>query len=175
MLRQTLGPNVELLFDAPSDLAPAEVDPDQLELAILNLAANARDAMAGGGSLWIGVAEHRTDQTSPPELASGDYLVIAVCDTGTGMDEATIARAVEPFFTTKKAGVGTGLGLPTVLHFVAQSGGAMRLSSALGEGTKVELWLPRALAPAITDAGPTPVTVSQSDGAGEALKCDGFS
>lgn len=161
MLGQSPGPKIELLFDAWRDLPPAEVDPDQLESAILNLAVNARDAMPGGGSFQIGVAEHSTDHTSPRELASGDYLVIVLSDTGTGMDDATLARAVEPFFTTKKAGVGTGLGLPMVLRFVAQSGGAMRLSSVLGEGTKVELWLPRARVPAVSNAGPNPSRASE--------------
>lgn len=149
MIRQTLGPQIELSIDAPRHLAPAEVDSDQLELAILNLATNARDAMPRGGSLRIGLAERRSDQTSPPELASDDYLVISLSDTGAGMDDATLAHAVEPFFTTKKVGAGTGLGLPMVLRFVAQSGGALRLSSVLGEGTKVELWLPSARVSAV--------------------------
>jgi signal transduction histidine kinase len=172
MVRQTLGPKIKLSVDVPRHLAPAEVDPNQLELAILNLATNARDAMPRGGTLQIGLAERRPDQTSPPELASDDYLVISLCDTGTGMDDATLARAVEPFFTTKKAGVGTGLGLPMVLRFVARSGGAMRMSSVLGKGTKVELWLPRARVPAITNTGPNPSTASEPQGTSEVLKCD---
>ena len=144
LLLQTLGPRIRLIVDVPPGLAPAEVDSNQLELAILNLVINARDAMPDGGTLRIGIANRAADATAPHELASGDYAVIEIVDTGIGMDEATLAQAFEPFFTTKGQGVGTGLGLPMVQGFAAQSGGAVRLSSELGRGTTAELWLPKA-------------------------------
>ena len=142
LLRHTLGPGIDLLIAADADLAPAHVDANQLELAILNLAINARDAMPLGGSLRIGLENHATNRDSPPELIPGKYVVISITDTGTGMDAATLAQAFDPFFTTKDAG--SGLGLPTVQGFAAQSGGAVRISSRPGAGTTVELWLPKA-------------------------------
>ncbi len=142
LLGHTLGPGIDLLIAADADLAPAHVDANQLELAILNLAINARDAMPLGGSLRIGLENHATSRDSPPELTPGKYVVISIADTGTGMDAATLAQAFDPFFTTKDAG--SGLGLPTVQGFAAQSGGAVRISSSPGAGTTVELWLPQA-------------------------------
>ncbi len=144
MLRQTLGPQIGLVIDVPQNLTRAEIDTNQLELAILNLATNARDAMPAGGNWSIAITERSTDDASPPELAAGGYVVVELADTGIGMDEATLAQAFEPFFTTKRAGIGSGLGLATVQGFIAQSGGTVRLSSTLGAGTTVELWLPRA-------------------------------
>ena len=146
MLRQAVGPKILLALDLQPNLGPAEVDPTQLELAILNVVINARDAMPTGGSLHIRLADRSIKDALPRELTPAAYSVIAVTDTGIGMDDATLARAFEPFFTTKGAGVGTGLGLPTVQGFVAQSGGTVRLTSVLGHGTTVELWLPRAKA-----------------------------
>ncbi len=144
LLQQTLGRGINLLIAADADLAPAHVDANQLELAILNLAINARDAMPTGGSVRIGLENHATNRASPPELTPGKYVVISITDTGTGMDAATLAQAFDPFFTTKDAGAGSGLGLPTVQGFAAQSGGAVRISSRPGAGTTVELWLPKA-------------------------------
>jgi CheY-like chemotaxis protein len=144
LLRHTLGPGIDLLIAADADLAPAHVDANQLELAILNLAINARDAMPLGGSLRIGLENYATNRHSPPELTPGKYVVISITDTGTGMDEATLAQAFDPFFTTKEPGAGSGLGLPTVQGFAAQSGGAVRIGSRPGAGTTVELWLPKA-------------------------------
>ena len=135
---------IEELVSAEANLPPARVDANQLELAILNLTINARDAMPDGGILRIGLQNRRPDRDSPPELAPGEYVVVSISDTGTGMDEATLARAFEPFFTTKGIGSGSGLGLPMVQGFAAQSGGAVRIQSKVGEGTIVELWLPRA-------------------------------
>jgi signal transduction histidine kinase/CheY-like chemotaxis protein len=152
LLRQTLGGAIHMGITAGADLAPAEADANQLELAILNLVINARDAMPAGGSLRIGLEKRRTDGTSPPELAAADYAVIAIADSGTGMDEATLARAFDPFFTTKGAGVGSGLGLPMVQGFAAQSGGAVQIRSRPGAGTTVELWLPIAHGPPIDAA-----------------------
>jgi signal transduction histidine kinase len=142
MLRRSLGPTIQLVTDFERGLAPIHVDPNQLELALLNLAVNARDAMPSGGRLTI--AAH-CDQVEPGNVAGlvpGDYVRIGVRDTGNGMEEAILRRAAEPFFTTKDRGRGTGLGLSMVDGLVAQSGGAMRISSRPELGTNVELWLP---------------------------------
>jgi len=119
-----------------------EADASQLELAILNLAINARDAMADGGTVTI--SAEAIDVTKAADLASGRYVAITVSDTGTGMDEATIRHAIDPFFTTKPADKGTGLGLSMVHGFAVQSGGTLRLESTLGVGTKVSIILPLA-------------------------------
>ena len=148
LLRRTLGDRTHLAIDRDANLAPAKVDANQLELAILNLTINARDAIPGNGALRIELRNRRTGHNSPPELPPGDYVVISIADNGAGMDEATLARAFEPFFTTKEIGSGSGLGLPMVQGFAAQSGGTVRIHSKPGEGTTVELWLPRADEPA---------------------------
>jgi signal transduction histidine kinase/CheY-like chemotaxis protein len=145
MLRQTIGPDIRVVIEAGPDLPPAWVDPNQLELAILNLALNARDAMPAGGILRIGVEKGQGEnRVSPPDLSSSNYLIVSVSDSGTGMSPETLARAFEPFFTTKEAGRGSGLGLSIVHGFAAQSGGAIRITSSVGNGTNVDLWLPRA-------------------------------
>ena len=147
LLRRTLGDRIRVAISAGADLAPARVDANQLELAILNLTINARDAMPDGGLLRIDLQNRNVDRKSPTELSLAEYVVMSISDTGTGMDETTLARAFEPFFTTKEIGSGSGLGLAMVHGFVAQSRGAMRIRSKVGEGTTVELWLPRADAP----------------------------
>jgi signal transduction histidine kinase len=144
LLRRTLGTRIPLAIAGDANVAPARVDANQLELAILNLTINARDAMSGGGTLRIGFENRRAGCGSPPELSPGDYVVVSIKDTGTGMDEATLARAFDPFFTTKEIGSGSGLGLPMVQGFAAQSGGAVHIRSKPGQGTTVELWLPQA-------------------------------
>jgi signal transduction histidine kinase len=142
MLRQSVGPTVQITTEFQSDLAPTRVDPNQLELALLNLAINARDAMPNGGSLNITAHGERVSAGAVTGLAAGDYVVIGVSDNGCGMDEATLKRASEPFFTTKDLGRGTGLGLSMVDGLAAQSGGATRIRSKPDYGTTVELWLP---------------------------------
>ncbi|MGH7088751.1 MAG: response regulator, partial [Stellaceae bacterium] len=142
MLRRTLGPGVEIGLDFPERLALVRVDPNQLELAILNLALNARDAMPEGGRLGIAAQGEQVGPGNVQGLAGGEYVCIAVSDSGTGMDEATMKRAPEPFYTTKGAGKGTGLGLSMVYGLAAQSGGVTRIESRMGAGTTVELWLP---------------------------------
>lgn len=146
MLRRSLGPTIEVVTDFEAGLAPICVDPNQLELALLNLAVNARDAMPMGGRLAIQARSERlepgTAKGSDKGFGPGDYIAIRVKDTGSGMDEETLRRAAEPFFTTKGHGHGTGLGLSMVDGLVAQSGGAMRISSRPSFGTTVELWLP---------------------------------
>jgi signal transduction histidine kinase len=143
ILKQTIAPKVHLLTRAEPGLRPAWVDPNQLELAILNLALNARDAMPTGGRLQI-CCENRRVETgdSPSHLVTGDFVVVTVSDTGAGMNEATLTHAFEPFFTTKEPGQGSGLGLSMVQGFAAQSGGAVQIVSSPGEGTQVMLWLP---------------------------------
>ena len=147
MLRRSLGPAVQIHTEFRSGLAAVRVDPNQFELALLNLALNARDAMPFGGTLAVG-ARGADAAEGPPGLAPGDYVCVEVTDTGTGMDEETLKRDAEPFFTTKGVGKGTGLGLSMVHGLAAQSDGAMRITSRPGQGTTVELWLPAAERPA---------------------------
>lgn len=142
LIERSIGPLITVRFAIAPDLPPAKVDANQLELAILNLAVNARDAMPDGGHLSLEL-EERIDG---PEL-SGRYLRLAVSDTGTGMDAKTLASAIEPFFSTKELGKGTGLGLSMVHGLAVQLGGALRLRSQLGQGTTAELWLPVSAAP----------------------------
>jgi nitrogen-specific signal transduction histidine kinase/CheY-like chemotaxis protein len=143
LLGRTLGPSIRVDVDFPPELKPVLVDPNQLELAVLNLAVNARDAMPGGGNLTIG-ADTRALAAPQGKLQAGSYVCLSIADSGVGMDEATLSRATEPFFTTKGVGKGTGLGLPMVHGLAAQSGGQFLLKSELGRGTTAELWLPLA-------------------------------
>lgn len=124
---------------------PARIDPDQLELAILNLAVNARDAMPGGGSLTISTRNVSSHAELPADLPPGDYVVLSVSDTGTGIPAEIAARVFEPFFTTKEQGKGTGLGLSMVYALAQQAGGSVNIDSRLGQGTDVSLYLPRSL------------------------------
>jgi PAS domain S-box-containing protein len=141
-LRHSVGPNVAIHVEISPEVRAVEVDANQLELALINLAVNARDAMPQGGTLTI--ACHNEDHGKRVGLQRDPFVCITITDTGEGMSAATLARAQEPFFTTKGAGKGTGLGLSMVQGFTAQSGGALRIRSEPGEGTKVTLWLPRA-------------------------------
>ena len=126
------------------------VDPTQLELAVLNLAINARDAMQVGGSLKVETANVAVGAPlRPEEPPAGEYVTVAVSDTGTGMADDVRAKVFEPFFTTKEIGKGSGLGLSQVLGFAKQSGGGVRIESRLGEGTSVQIYLPRAESEAV--------------------------
>jgi len=158
LLRRSAGPLVELEVEAPEHLPPAHVDPHALELALVNLAVNARDAMPEGGRLSIRLGQ--TEGGLPGRLAPGHWLTLAVQDSGMGMDAATLGRAVEPFFTTKGPGQGTGLGLSMVHGLAAQSGGALMLESAPEKGTTATLWLPvsalRPAAEAAAEDAPSP-------------------
>ena len=156
MLRHSLGPEIEIVTEFPTGPLMTRADPNQLELALLNLALNARDAMPRGGKLVIAARREGVGAGGVPGLAAGEYICISERDSGTGMNEATMARAAEPFFTTKGAGAGTGLGLSMVDGLVAQSGGAMRIKSHLGDGTTVELWLPIWLGDAVAPAAGQP-------------------
>lgn len=157
MIRHAVGPRVACVFDVPDDAWPVFADPGQLEMAVLNLAVNARDAMPDGGTLTIRARNLPARATRPGEFGAGDRVAISVADTGVGMDEATLSRAFEPFFTTKAVGQGTGLGLAQVHGFAAASGGEARAESAPGRGTAVSLVLPRsALRPAEPSTSPAP-------------------
>lgn len=145
LLERALGPNITIKRHMPTNVAPVMIDANQLELAVLNIALNARDAMPAGGTLSVEADGARvTSEWTQPSLRPGAYVRLRLADTGTGMDEKTLARATEPFFTTKGLGKGTGLGLSMVQGLAVQSGGAMRISSRLGAGTVVDLWLPEA-------------------------------
>jgi PAS domain S-box-containing protein len=140
LLERSLGPRVALRLDLPEGLPPARVDANQLELAILNLAINARDAMPDGGSIDIRVAEYQAGDD--PALKSGRYLKLSVIDTGKGMTADILKRAIEPFYSSKPLGKGTGLGLSMVHGLTVQLGGALQLSSTVGKGTTATLILP---------------------------------
>ena len=142
MLRRSLGPGIQIVTEFEDAIPPIRVDPNQLELALLNLALNARDAMPSGGKLIISARRERVASGQIFGLPPGDYVCIAERDTGHGMDEVTLKRAREPFYTTKGTGRGTGLGLSMVDGLVAQSGGTMRIASRPSLGTLVELFLP---------------------------------
>jgi signal transduction histidine kinase len=145
LLHSTIGGRIQVETRLGSDVWPALVDPTQLELAVLNLAINARDAMDGSGTLLIRTANvHLGLALRPEEPSPGDYVTVCVADTGTGMSEEIRAKAFEPFFTTKGVGKGSGLGLSQVLGFAKQSGGGIRLESRPDEGTAITIYLPRA-------------------------------
>ena len=163
LLERSLGSRVEMRLAVTDALPLALVDANQVEMALLNLVLNARDAMAEGGTLSIALDEVRVagaGRDEPEGLAGGAYLRLAVTDTGHGMDRATLARAIDPFFTTKGRGKGTGLGLSTIHGLAVQLNGALHLSSAPGRGTRAELWLPAADAGAATHQPAAPVPVS---------------
>jgi signal transduction histidine kinase/CheY-like chemotaxis protein len=142
LLSSTLGDNVELSIRFPPVLPAVEIDINQLELALLNLAANSRDAMPKGGRFGIEARTRQVPSIKPGKPRPGRYLMLSISDTGAGMDQPTLARATEPFFTTKGTGSGTGLGLSMVYDFAVQSGGELVLRSEEGVGTVAELWLP---------------------------------
>ena len=143
LVSSTTGPQIRVVVDVADDLPRARADPNQLELALLNLAVNARDAMPEGGTLRISASAETVRAGARPGLKAGQYVRLSVADTGAGMDEDTLARAVEPFFSTKGFGKGTGLGLSMVHGLASQLGGALAIQSRLGLGTNVELWLPQ--------------------------------
>ncbi|MBY5810811.1 hybrid sensor histidine kinase/response regulator [Rhizobium leguminosarum] len=141
LLRRSVGSSISIETNLPTSLPPALVDANQLELALLNLAVNARDAMPDGGTLSISLREENV-ASDKGDLGEGPYLILAVADCGTGMDAETLKKAVDPFFSTKELGKGTGLGLSMIHGLAVQLNGALRLTSELGVGTTAELWLP---------------------------------
>jgi len=147
LLRRTLGTNIDLSTSLAADLWSTEADPGQVENAVLNLAINARDAMPNGGRLIIETRNASLDENAValvPGLEVGDYVVLSVADTGTGMTPDVKARCIEPFFTTKGPSKGSGLGLSTIYGFARQSGGNLTIYSEPGRGTTVNIYLPRA-------------------------------
>ena len=171
LLQRSVGPSYSVETRFPLALKPVEVDANQLELALLNLSLNARDAMPDGGDIILSAREERIAAANRPGLEAGQYIRISVIDTGDGMDEETLRRAAEPFFTTKGVGKGTGLGLSMVHGFAEQSGGRLILYSQKGSGTTAELWLPVAktsaqpVAPSASDAAEN-VSSAHSSGSG---------
>jgi signal transduction histidine kinase/CheY-like chemotaxis protein len=161
LVSSTTGPQIKVVVDAAEGLPLAKADPNQLEMAILNLAVNARDAMSEGGTLRISVDVETIGRQHRTHLKPGRYLLLSVADTGSGMDAATLKRAVEPFFSTKGVGKGTGLGLSMVHGLASQLGGALTIRSTPGVGTNVELWLPQSTEALLTteptvDLAPVP-------------------
>ncbi|AWN41303.1 hybrid sensor histidine kinase/response regulator [Methylobacterium durans] len=142
LLQRSIGSTIPVSTQFPLQLPLAFADANQLELALLNLTVNARDAMPEGGAITIAAREAKAGTDEIAGLAPGSYIVLSVTDTGEGMDEQTLARAAEPFFTTKGIGKGTGLGLSMVHGFAEQSRGHLFLKSVKGQGTTAELWLP---------------------------------
>ncbi|HXH52267.1 MAG TPA: PAS domain S-box protein [Sphingomicrobium sp.] len=162
LMRNVLGPGIEKRFDIAPDLPPVMADPTQVEVAMLNLAINARDAMPGGGVLKF--SARRLAVTADGELPDGDYVELAITDTGIGMTEQVAARAFEPFFTTKEVGKGTGLGLSMVYGMARQSGGTARIESEQGVGTTVRLLFRTA------DGGEAVTASAEAEAAGDKRK-----
>ena len=156
LLERSLGPTINIETRFPRETVRVRSDANQLETALLNLAINGRDAMPDGGTITISVAEHSIGGGHATGLAPGPYVCLAVTDTGHGMDESTLTRATEPFFTTKGVGKGTGLGLSMVDGLTGQSGGKLLIQSVMGRGTTIELWFP----------------ITKADGAGEGNRAE---
>ena len=155
LLRRTLGEQISIALALEEGLAPALADPSQVESALTNMAINARDAMPGGGRLTIETANKRLDERYAAEnvdAVPGDYVMLAVSDTGRGMPPGILERVFEPFFTTKEHGRGTGLGLAMIYGFAKQSRGHVKIYSEVGHGTTVRLYLPRGVPAATADA-----------------------
>jgi len=163
LLRNVLGPGIEKRFDLDEEMVPVMADPTQLEVAVLNLAINARDAMPDGGVLTI--TTHIVDIADDPELEDGRYVELTISDTGLGMTEDVAARAFEPFFTTKEVGKGTGLGLSMVYGMARQSGGTARIESTPSEGTAVKIFFRAADAASVAD--PAGVDGEETEAAAE--------
>jgi CheY-like chemotaxis protein len=146
-LRPTLGEQIEISSELDDDTWPSLIDPSQLTTAVINLALNARDAMRDGGKLTLETRNVHLDEAYAGmhnEVAAGNYVMIAVSDTGSGITPENLERVFDPFFTTKEVGKGTGLGLSMVFGFVKQSGGHVKIYSEIGYGTSVKMYLPRA-------------------------------
>jgi signal transduction histidine kinase len=167
LLERTLGEEIQIALDLNPDVWPVVVDPAQLESSLTNLATNARDAMPGGGQLIIVTGNRPLDAdyaSQYPEVQPGDYAMIEVTDTGTGMAPETASRIFEPFYTTKEQGKGTGLGLSMVFGFIKQSGGHINVYSEVGIGTTFRLYLPRAVADVEASPAAVPATLVRGNG-----------
>lgn len=172
LLRHAIEENVAIGIRKPPRVSPISVDPNGLENALLNLAVNSRDAMPDGGELLIKLSEVRIDQESRqdfPDLSEGDYVEIAISDTGNGMPPEVVARATQPFFTTKQPGKGTGLGLSMVYGFMKQSQGALKIHSEIGRGTTVSLYFPPAKPTERRAVGHIPESLGTLRGAGHII------
>jgi PAS domain S-box-containing protein len=166
LLRRALGESIEIESVVAGGLWNTIVDPNQFENVILNLAINARDAMPDGGKLTVELSNATLDDeyvASVPDVAAGQYVMLAVTDTGTGMSRDVMDRAFDPFFSTKPEGRGTGLGLSMAYGFVKQSGGHIRLYSEIGEGTTVRIYLPRSIGAAVESRAGTPAGLRHGD------------
>jgi PAS domain S-box-containing protein len=161
MLQRSLGQSISIETHFPLRLSPVSADANQLELALLNLAVNARDAMPEGGKIIIAAHENALNPGNAIGMRPGRYVRLSVTDTGIGMDEETLKRATEPFFTTKGVGKGTGLGLPMVHGLAEQFGGRFMLRSRVGEGTIAEIWLPTGEHTAVSEPTPSPALAAK--------------
>jgi PAS domain S-box-containing protein len=168
LCQQTVGEGIELALRLQEDLWPCRVDATQLEAAVLNLAANARDAMARSGRLTIATENATAGALDGIDLA-GDYVAVSVIDSGCGMSAEVLSRAFEPFFTTKEVGKGTGLGLSQVYGFAKRSGGTARIESRAGIGTTVRLYIPRSAEEAAAEPAPSAVLSEAPKGCGTIL------
>jgi PAS domain S-box-containing protein len=171
LINNTLGPEIEMTFTTAPELWTTLVDPNQLENALLNLCINARDAMPDGGKLTIQTGNRTLDSVEAFsfEMRPGDYVCLSVTDTGTGMSEEVVQRAFDPFYTTKPLGEGTGLGLSMIYGFTKQSGGQVKISSAVGLGTTVSLLLPRHSEQETTAENTKDLSSAPRAGAGETV------
>src|SRR5262249_14607166 len=166
LLRSTLGEQVQIETVKAGGLWTTRADPHQLENAILNIAINARDAMPGGGKLTIETANAYLDEVyarDNDDVEPGQYVMVAITDTGTGMTAETISRVFDPFFTTKPAGTGTGLGLSQVFGFVKQSRGHIKIYSEPGAGTTIKVYLPRFIGDAAAAPAAPPPAVDRGN------------
>lgn len=164
LIGRSLSPTIQIRTRIDENLPAALSDANQLEMALLNLVLNARDSMPGGGEILIEADVVRAEAGNDAGLPPGNYVRLAVVDQGPGMDEATLARATEPFFTTKGVGKGTGLGLPMAHGLAEQSGGRLRITSTVGQGARAEIWLPAGLfsEPAAPPPTPPPPTAAET-------------
>lgn len=169
LLRRTLGQKITIDTDLTAALGPIRADPSEIENTLLNLAINARDAMPDGGTLGIATANHTVDTDDVADLGDinpGEYVQLTITDTGTGMPDDIAQRAIEPFFTTKVAGAGTGLGLSSAYGFVKQSGGHLSIHSRPGRGTRIDMLFPRS---ANATATQQPAAAIPATGSGEVV------
>ncbi|MGQ3017834.1 response regulator [Phenylobacterium sp.] len=170
LVERTLGGGARISWNLAAGLWRSAIEPDQFELAILNLAVNARDAMPDGGRITISAWNQTLTAPEPQlDLAVGDYAVISVHDTGAGMTPEVLARVLEPFFTTKPVGKGTGLGLPMAYGFAQRSGGALEICSEPGQGTEVKIYLPRAVVETTEAAPPLEENKPDQNGSGRRI------
>jgi PAS domain S-box-containing protein len=171
LIASSMNPQIKLVIQTAEFLSPAKSDPQQLEMAVLNLCMNARDAIEGNGTVTVSVTDENIEDNRIPALKPGHYIRLSVADTGRGMDEATVAKAVEPFFSTKGIGQGTGLGLSMAHGLASQLEGALTIHSLVGDGTEVSIWLPASDEP-ICSRDETQNAYAESISAGTVLLVD---